>query len=110
MCKDYDCFQPSYEFQHRSSTVKDMMFSPTKTLVHLVGIEVEHSLYRILLPETQSIYVWRQSYFTLLKWQTKLPSFSRVMENISRHRNIADVEEQEEPDIEETQEKAYFTH
>ena len=102
--------QPGYAFQYRSDTARAKKFLPRSVFGHFVGMASEHSLYRIFLPVSKSIYVCRRGDFTPLKKETELPSFSTLMENVSRHREIAEVEEEEEPDAEEVQSKAYFAH
>ena len=102
--------QPGYAYQYRSDTVKAKKFLPRTVFGHFIGMSSEHSLYRIFLPATKKIYICRRADFTILKKDTELPSFSTLMENVSRHRQIAEAEEEEESDVEETQSAAYFAH
>lgn len=98
--------QPCYDLKYRSNTVKRNKLLSRTAYGHL-GMESQHASYRFL-PTTNWIYFCRRNAFTILNKHTELPSFLAMTENISRHRQISNEEELDEPDIEDTQKKPTF--
>ena len=102
--------QPGYTFQYKPITVKGKKFLPRTIYGRFVGMESEHSLYQIFIPVAETIYIFRRNDFTVLKENTDLPTFSTLMENISRQQQLIEAEETDEEEIEEVQSKCYFSH
>ena len=68
-------------------------------------MESENTLYLLFIPTTKSIYICRKNDFKILEKGTELPSFSTLMEKISRQQQLAEMTSTDDPgmDTEETQ-------
>lgn len=103
--------EKGYAFQYRSSTVGKKKFLPRTNYGRFVGMESEHALYRIYSSSKKGIIITRKADFTILREDTQLPSFSTLTDNLSRHRQLEEIEQSDEAaSAEDTLTQCYFLH
>lgn len=100
-----------YAFQYRPNSIGGKKFMPRTLFGHFVGMESEHTLYRIYVPSLQHIQVCRRNDFTILKSDTSLPSFETLTSDIARQRQLEeDMKADNDESAEDTLSQCFFTH
>lgn len=102
--------QPGYAFQYRPDAVKGKKFLPRTIFGNFVGMHSENSLYRIWIPSRKEVKICRQNDFTVLRPNTELPSFSTLVDEISKQRLEEESQGVAETEAEDTLSSCYFIH